>query len=182
MLKNSWLKLFLIIVLVLLSVGSAGKASYLSGKAWLAQCLLNHAWSQSESSGDPIKPWPWADIHPVAKLIVPRLNKTQIVLESHSSEAMAFGPGLIQRDNSFFLAGHRDSHFAFLSQLVIGDSVELRMPNGESHSATIQAIEIIDTEKQKEISIPDNSIILLTCYPFNAVRAGGPLRYVAVVY
>ena len=175
-------KIILIVCLVLLSCGSAGKASYLSGKAWLAQILLNRAWEQSQYSSQAIKPWPWADIAPVAKLNIPSQQYEAIVLASHSGQAMAFGPGLIQRGGSYILAGHRDSHFNTLKDVGLGDEISLTLKSGEQKTATIQAITVVDTNQQNEIIPPEKSIVLITCYPFDAITAGGPLRYVITAY
>ena len=41
---------------------------------------------------------------------------------------------------------------------------------------------IIVDEKQTEylVSTSDNTLTLITCYPFDAIRPGGPLRYLVI--
>src|SRR5205814_2572418 len=53
-----------------------GAASLLAGlwlplKAALAEELLNRAWSAARQGGEHVKPWPWADTWPVARLSLP---------------------------------------------------------------------------------------------------------------
>jgi len=178
MMPKKWIKICLFVLLLMIGCSSAGKAVYMTTKAQAAQFLLNRAWTYSLTSDTAVKPWPWADIYPKAKLSIPRLGINQVVLQSHSGEAMAFGPGLVQQDNSFVLAGHRDSHFSFLQELQVGDQIILNLSNGQRREAIIEFAEIINIDKQPNISPLDNSIVLITCFPFDAVRAGGPLRYV----
>jgi sortase A len=44
-----------------------GEGLWIYAKAKLAQMLLELSW-RSEQSGRRMRPWPWADTHPVAKL------------------------------------------------------------------------------------------------------------------
>ncbi len=43
-----------------------GSGLYLPAKAALAQVLMRQAWSETEF--DPVRPWPWAETWPVARL------------------------------------------------------------------------------------------------------------------
>ena len=149
-------------------LGLAGWASWLDGKAWLAQHLIAHAWQTTLDQGAPQRPWPWADTWPLARLTTPA-GETLYVLESTSGEALAFGPGRlaggIGSDQALTLAGHRDTHFAFLQTLNPGQPF---------------AVQLADGSQQHPLHIPrdDQQLILITCYPFGALTPGGPLRYV----
>lgn len=166
-----------------LCCGLLGKAAWLTGKATLAQLLLDRswdktlAWHKTLQHQQPSRPWPWADIHPAARLVVDRLGVDQIALWSHSGEAMAFGPGLIRQEDAWILAGHRDSHLNFVKDLRLGDTLRLQDPAGNWHSFTVSETAVVDTRVQPAITGPPDSLILITCYPFDAIRAGGPLRY-----
>ena len=37
------------------------------------QWLLHRAWQRSRDTGQAVKPWPWADTHPIARLMAPRV-------------------------------------------------------------------------------------------------------------
>jgi sortase A len=46
------------------------------------------------ASGKVVKPWPWADTWPVARIAVPRLSVQAVVLAESSGQALAFAGGL----------------------------------------------------------------------------------------
>src|SRR5882724_9471214 len=60
---------------------------YIHAKAMLAQILLERAFAQALTTGTPVKPWSWADTWPVARVAVPRLGKSAIVLAGASGQA-----------------------------------------------------------------------------------------------
>ena len=163
-------------------LGLAGWASWLDGKAWLAQHLIAHAWQTTLEQGAPQRPWPWADTWPVARLTTPA-GKTLYVLESTSGEALAFGPGRlaggIGSDQALTLAGHRDTHFAFLETLNPGQPLAVQLADGSQQHFQISRQQVINSQ-QHPLHIPrdDQQLILITCYPFGALTPGGPLRYV----
>jgi sortase A len=85
-------RLALAALLMLAAAGLAGQALWLQAKAVLAQHLIADAWAQSLRTGQPVKPWRWADTWPVARLTEPG-GRQHHVLASVSGEALAFGPG-----------------------------------------------------------------------------------------
>lgn len=172
--------------LVLAGVYHLSGASVIQAKAWLAPILIQHAWEQTLlAGGEPVKPWPWADTWPVAKLWVPQLGVERLVLAGDSGSALAFGPGhsrasaVLGSSGLAVIGGHRDTHFAFLSKIEAGHRVRLELPNGERRNYRVQLSRIVDAS-QESLS-PASTIeqlLLVTCYPFDALLAGGPLRYV----
>lgn len=166
------------LALLLTALASGGQAAYMTAKAQLAQGLLLRAWDQSQASGEPVKPWPWADTHPVALLEIPRLNIRQVVLDSHSGEAMAFGPGLVSVEGSHVLGGHRDSHLAFAQRLEPDDLIRLTTADGQVWPYRVGNLQIVDSRQTPDYRPPADSLSLITCYPFDALTPGGPLRYV----
>jgi len=165
-------------LLLIALAANAGPAIYLTAKAHLAQHLLSRAWAKSDARQSPVKPWPWADIVPRGRLLIPRLAMEQIVLGDHSSEAMAFGPGLVTINDAVVLAGHRDSHFEFLRELRAGDRLQWQALGESPRTFHVSATWVVDTREQQSIVPPPNTLMLITCYPFDALQAGGPLRYV----
>lgn len=79
----------------LLAAGAwqSGRGAWIQAKAVLAQVLIAQAWSRTLNGEAKVKPWPWADTWPVAKLAVPRLGLEYYVLEGADGSAIAFGPG-----------------------------------------------------------------------------------------
>lgn len=184
--KNISLK-FLLIFLPLCGMWQIGNASYIHAKAILAQVLLETAWDKTLHGQQEVKPWPWADTWPISRLDVPRLGIDRIVLAGASGSSLAFGPGhlfgspLPGQQGNTVIAGHRDTHFRFLKEIRHGELINLQTLTGD----TIQ-YEVIETKivNEKEIeylvSTSVNKLTLITCYPFDAIRPGGPLRYLVI--
>ncbi len=171
------------LALMCLLAGSQRVAStaYLLAKAKLAETLIAQAWKTSRLTGQPVKPWPWADTHPVARLRVPRLKIGRILLAEANDRTLAFGgahvagSGWPGQGHSVVFAGHRDSHFAFLEKLKPGDVLELE--TDRRYRYRVSSTAIVDS-RQQQIPLADREQLLLTtCYPFHRWQAGGPLRY-----
>ena len=77
------------------------------------------------------------------------------------------------------ISGHRDTHFKILEDTEIGDLIEVVTPQGEIVNYQVKTIEVVDsrvaTIKTEQLG---QILVLVTCYPFDAVVVGGPLRYV----
>ena len=171
----------------LLTVGlwQLGEGSWIYAKAGLAQHLLQRAWSRTLAGEAGAKPWPWADTWPVARLMVPSQHIDQIVLEGAYGRTLAFGPGHVESagpigaSGTVILTGHRDTHFRFLQQLERNDVVELQTTTGHRWRYRVKETRIADSRSASiDIMRDQPQLILVTCYPFDAIQAGGPLRYV----
>ena len=153
-----------------------GHASYIYAKAMLAQVLIERAWQDSLASQRQVKPWSWADTWPVARLVVPDLDVDLYVLAGDYGSSLAFGPG--RRFGTNMISGHRDTHFRFLQRLRPGQLILLQERSGPWHRYRVTATSVVN----ESVNLPrvgDPSIlILVTCYPFDAIVPGGPLRYV----
>src|SRR6266480_1849599 len=116
------------LALVLAGLVLFGQGAYIHAKALLAQVLLERAFSETIASGREVKPWSWADTWPVARIEVKRLHASTIVLAGSSGQALAFGPGHVERTPDAGERGvavysaHRDTHFRFLRDVAIGDA------------------------------------------------------------
>ncbi len=181
------MKRFVIACCLFLSLTSTAAAGWIHIKAKLGQVLLAVAWQRSISTGEEQKAWPWADTAPVSKLHVPSLDQSMIVLEGTSGEAMAFGPAQMQihRDAAqsglVVIGGHRDSHLQFLEHLPLDATLNLQNKSGFITQYRVARTFIADSSKQQlSVQYGDSALILITCYPFNAMQTGGPLRYVVV--
>ena len=177
-----------ILLAALFGLWQIGQGLYIYAKAQLAQWLITQAWQNSLRDQTPIKPWAWADTWPVARINVPRLGIDWVVLAGDSGRTLAFGPGhrfgtaLPGQPGTSVISGHRDTHFQFLRELKPGDKISVQMQNGHQQIYQIQRA-FITHENRLRLATNDKaqpSLALVTCYPFDALRAGGPLRYVAV--
>lgn len=149
-------------------------------KAELAQWLLDRSWNQVQAGAEWAPPWPWADTQPVARLVVPDLDVNQLVLAGDSGRNLAFGPALHGSLSSrdLVISGHRDTHFTFLRDLNEGDRIIIETP-GEIRVFEVAYQEVIDTTEHALVIEPGvDRLSMVTCYPFDALTPGGPLRYV----
>lgn len=166
-----------------LSVWMLGDAATLQAKARLAQVLLDRAWRETRRNGTATKPWPWADTAPMAKLEVPRLGVDEIVLRGDSGRTLAFGPAWNEGSaapghGTAIISGHRDTHFAFLRQLRHDDTLTLDTADGR-YLYRVTTTQIVDARATRlTTDAGADALVLVTCYPFDAVVPGGPLRYV----
>ena len=158
-------------------------ALWIPVKAEVAQHLLERSWLRTLAGEPDAKPWPWADTRAVAILEVPHLGLREVVLEGSSGRNLAFGPTLvnnagIDKSTDRILSGHRDTHFSFLEELQTGDLLRLRTIS-ETRDYRVSSLEAVDSRVQ-QLVIDDSleRLTLLTCYPFDAPTAGGPLRWV----
>ena len=172
--------------------------SWIHAKAWVAQQLLEAAWDQIRAGeeGAIARPWPWADTWPVARLHFPRLGASFIVLAGDSGSSLAFGPGHSGasappgRPGTAVISGHRDTHFRWLAHLRAGDRIEVERPDGARVAYRVAALEIADTRRDRlaaaaphySAARPRFALALVTCWPFDAIQPGGPLRYVVSAY
>lgn len=157
----------------------AAQGAWIHVKAALAQVLLEMSWRTAA------RPWPWADTHALAKLELD--GDTIIVLAGASGRTMAFGPGHIdgtalpgQRGNCVITA-HRDTHFAKLRTIAAGDRIALRAAGGQRIEYEVKRTVVVG--KNETWLLQDDGVdklTLITCYPFDAVLPGGPLRYVVI--
>ncbi|MEO5763960.1 MAG: class GN sortase [Casimicrobiaceae bacterium] len=175
------------LALALAGVAALGSGSYIYAKALAGQALLQWAWSRGAAPGKPVKPWPWADTHPVARLRVPALDVDEFVLAGASGRTLAWGPGHLDDSappgtaGNTVLSAHRDTHFRFLQRMVPGDAIELEMPGGARQHYRVRDVFIADVHSLRiPRDTPVPTLTLVTCYPFDALAPGGPLRYVVV--
>jgi sortase A len=162
-----------------------GQGAYIPAKAWVAQELMQRAWQKTASGRQQAVPWPWADTWPVARLSAKRGAVDLIVLEGGSGRTLAFGPGHLSvsvlpgEPGNSIIAGHRDTHFRFLQNLQLGETITVALPDGREHQYAVTNIDVVDaTRGSLVLDTATPTMTLVTCYPFDARRAGGPLRYV----
>ncbi|WP_224784857.1 class GN sortase [Marinihelvus fidelis] len=156
------------------------QAAWIPAKAWLGQRLLEAAWHRVQSGEPDARPWPWADTSPVAELAIPRLGLHQLVVEGASGRNLAWAPAALTpvTGGDIIISAHRDTHFSALRHALPGDLVTLRTPTGERRYR-ITHQEVIDSRDTELVIDPSgNRLTLVTCWPFDAVTAGGPMRWV----
>jgi len=125
----------------------------------------------------------------VARLSVPRLDASSVVLAGDSGRTLAFGPGHTPGSadpgtaGTAVVSGHRDTHFAMLRDLVPGDAIEVERRDGVTVRYVVASLDVVDARRAAiDTRFEPTALVLVTCWPFDAVRAGGPLRYVVTAY
>ena len=118
---------------------------------------------------------------------MPSLGIDPIVLESAYGRTLAFGPEHVEStrplegSGSIILTGHRDRHFRFLEKIESGNVLALLARSGMWMRFTVQDRQIIDSRTATISTQKDKrQLILVTCYPFDAIVPGGPLRYMVI--
>lgn len=169
---------------LLVGSGLVLRGLWIPAKAALGQVLLERAWERVETAGEVVRPWPWADTWPVARLRLPARGLDLVVLAGASGESMAWAPGWVRSsappgsDGNVVLAGHRDTHFRVLEDLERGELLNLETPTGE-RAYRVAATRVVDRTDTGALADTDRpTLTLVTCYPFDAVVPGGPLRWV----
>jgi sortase A len=162
-----------------------GAGIAIHAKAVLAQVLLDRAWQRVLAGDAEAKPWPWADTWPVARLTATGLDGWVYVLADASGRSLAFGPGHVAGTavpgtaGNSLIAGHRDTHFRFLQVLAADGWVTLETVGGKAQTFRVVDKRVVDTRRTQMVEASDAPMLtLVTCYPFDAVVLGGPLRYV----
>jgi sortase A len=161
-----------------------GDALYIRAKAALAQVLLNRAFAAEIAAGAVVKPWPWADTWPAARIEVPRLRARAIVLAGGSGQALAFGPGHLERTpdpgepGTAVYAAHRDTHFAFLGQIQAGDEIVVTRRDQLTVRFRVTGTQVVRWNSSGiDPAAPGRHLALVTCWPLGSVLPG-PLRFV----
>jgi sortase A len=177
----------LVAILVTVAVGLVclGHSGWIYAKAFVAQQLIGTAWRRVQAGELDARPWWWADTRPVAKLTLGHGSRELMVLEGSSGRNLAFGPvhdpASVQPGQwgNSVIEGHRDTHFSTLRDLRLGDRVRVELPDGRRASFAVAHLQIVDSRRSRiTLDSEGPRLTLVTCYPFDAIRSGGPLRYV----
>jgi len=157
-------------------------------KAIVAQLLIDHAWEKT-IKGHSQPPWPWADTKPLAKMRDEKSGNSYIILSGGKGNALAFGPTHIEGTQkpgdlgTSVIAGHRDTHFSFLQTSKKGDQINIQSIGGIWTQYEITDLSIHDTRQSNIWTIDSelDQLLLVTCYPFDTINPGGPLRLVVTL-
>jgi sortase A len=174
-------------LLALAGLWQIGEGAYIHAKAQFAQYLMRKSWDKTLAGAKEVKPWPWADTWPVARLEVPRLGVDQFALAGASGRTLAFGPGHLtgsplpgDSGNTVF-SGHRDTHFKFLKHLQLGDEIVITAASGMQYRYEVADTTIVNHQDTRiTMSTENRQLTLITCYPFRSLMPNGDKRYVVI--
>lgn len=78
-------------------------------------------------------------------------------------------------------AAHRDTYFRFSQHFARSQDVLLQTMDGPEHRYRLIETRVLDSRHDRlVVDVERPTPTLLTCYPFDTVMPGGPLRYVAI--
>ena len=183
--KQRWITLSLLLGIYQFSGGF-----YIFAKAELAQYLIAQAWHKNLQSEQQHKPWPWADTHPVAELIIK--DKSWYVLAGASGRNLAFAPAHVSGTpepgeiGNSVIVGHRDTQFNSLKKLQKDDLIEVKTKHSRLQFKVIMLrvaeqsqIEYMQSMINSETSDVDQIYLtLITCYPFDSLAPNPTHRYI----
>ena len=156
-----------------------GQGLAIYAKAILAQILLDRAFAQTLATSAPVKPWSWADTWPVAKVEMERIGLESIVLKGGSGQALAFGPGLLDgtalpgEEGTAVIAAHRDTHFAGLAKVRLGDEIRLTRADGVTVWFRVTQMSVAPWDRSGIDPHADGRwLVLTTCWPFGTSEPG----------
>lgn len=116
-------------------------------------------------------------------LTIPRLDKKLALLEGTDSAELAKGVGhytgsaFPTEKGNVVLAGHRDSVFRRLGELVKGDKLILETAEGKA-TYRMTSHQIVDGDDREAVVLGDQpELTLITCYPFSYI-GNAPKRYI----
>ena len=164
-----------------------GDAAHIYTKARIGQFLLKRAWARTLRGEHGVKPWGWADTSPIARIEFPKQRRSYIVLDGASGRTMAWGPGHIDgtalpdEAGNCVVSAHRDTQFAVLRDVAIGDEIVMQTRDGKMIRYRVRGHRVAnDRDTSLLFQSRSRMLTLITCYPFDAIRPGGHLRYVVV--
>jgi sortase A len=176
---NKRLRFFICVITLLSGSALVGIGLFPQAKAALAQVLLEEAWRKTLAGDGDTAPWSWADFRPVAALAFPEHNYRAIVVSGASGTSLAFAPGLLDGTpppgapgNAVVLA-HRETHFAVLEKVMIGDNIIVTDTRGNETTFRVCATRVIASDDKSILAPRDESrLTLVTCYPSHAALSG----------
>lgn len=119
----------------------------------------------------------------IGALSIPRVALGAIVLHGSDAQTLRRGPGHVEGTalpgdgGNVAIAGHRDSFFRGLGEVVVGDDIFIDTP-GEHLHYRVTSTRVVDAHDVTVLEETDDAILtLITCYPF-WVLGPAPDRFV----
>ena len=140
--------------------------------SWSSQRISDYHESNAQRDDPPLA------IMSIARLDlkVPVYNGTDEINLNRGAGRIK-GTGWIDSPGNLGIAGHRDGFFRVLKDIEIGDSIDMLTHQG-STEFVVSSITIVDpTDVSVLATTDDQSITLVTCYPFYFV-GHAPKRYI----
>ena len=120
----------------------------------------------------------------VGRIDIGRLGVSAIMLSGTSARTLRRAVGHIPgtalpgEAGNVGLAGHRDSFFRELREVMAGDTISLSTPHGDVHYL-VDSVFVVEPEEVHVLAPPPTGemVTLVTCYPFH-YAGPAPLRFI----
>jgi sortase A len=113
---------------------------------------------------------PVAEGQPIARLVIPRIDLDEIVLEGVREKDLNGGPGHVpgsalpgERGNAI-VSAHRDRHFRRFDELAVGDTIRTETRR-RADVWVISSRRVIDKNAPALFHTNDATLTLTTCWP-----------------
>ena len=110
-----------------------------------------------------------------------------IVLAGGSGRTLAFAPGHVAgtplpgEPGLSVIGGHRDTHFRVLKDMEPGTEIVVDDASGAQHRFTVTETRVVDSRITRLDPVEARpALALVTCWPFDAITPGGPMRYLVI--
>jgi LPXTG-site transpeptidase (sortase) family protein len=111
---------------------------------------------------------------PVARLVIPKIDLDEIVIEGVDDDALNAGPGHLPgsvlpgvRGNAI-VSAHRDRHFSHFDLLKVGDTVLTDSRAGKLKWVIVSQ-RIVDKDSPALFATSDTTLTLTTCWPIRFI-------------
>lgn len=113
----------------------------------LAQYLISAAWQRTRAGEKDVRPWPWADFWPVARLIAPKLGAEAIVaggLPRRNFKRFGYGATHVWGSSKpgepgrCVIAAQRAEQIEFLQRMQAGDTLFVETADGQLRTYVVQ--------------------------------------------
>jgi len=119
----------------------------------------------------------------VARLAIPRLGLTSIVVEGAGEQELSLAPGHIPgtalpgEPGNVAIAGHRDTFFRPLRFIRKNDTINVTTDHGEDQYRVVSTNIVAPDDIQALYPTSRDTLTLVTCYPFDYVGPA-PSRFI----
>lgn len=170
-----------IVVGAALSLAAAGRY----GTGWYRRDQIRQQWAAMSARSDVVAARALVESRrdesvsvgsPVARLVIPRIELDEVVVEGVGSDELNATPGHLpgsalpgSRGNAV-ISAHRDRHFDRLGELQVGDTIETETRQQRNRWVVVRR-RVIDEHAPALFSTSTPTLTLTTCWP---IRFFGP--------
>ncbi len=172
--KASQIRRCLPSLIILLGLAWAVPAYWLGAKARLSQWVLEAAWAGTPSTQSrALLDWAF-DTQVSGRLVWQEGGKTWYIIDGTQAENLKLAPGWHDQSvrpgekGRALISAHKDTHFAGLGKVAVGDHLIWSTSPGEQITFTVSRLEIVPAQTNLSVDSSDPELVLSTCYPLAA--------------